>query len=374
MKRKLFLFFTRNTGLKDWEQSGILERELKYYTSLVEQGFEVAFVSYDIGSQKRLRRLIYPITLVCNQWRLSDEMFLWWVINVHARFVRRSAVVKTNQIIGGGVAKRFAVKRGLKLVVRAGHLPSDTALWRHGEASDRAKKIEDREGRILLSADRVVLTTEFMKTTVIEKHGISPRRIDVIPNYVDTDLFEPARLNKSEFPRAGYVGRLEPKKNVINLAKAFEGLDLELEIVGEGSLREELEATAKNARLNLLLRGQMANSMLAKFYQSLSFYVQPSHLEHHPKTLIEAMACGLPVIASNRKGNRELIQNMRTGILCETDSSSIRKSIVWILEHPEEAIELGSNARQFVADNFSMETVLKAEIKLLKRIATTVDH
>jgi len=213
-----------------------------------------------------------------------------------------------------------------------------------------------------------------MKTTVIEKHGISPRRIDVIPNYVDTDLFEPARLNKSEFPRAGYVGRLEPKKNVINLAKAFEGLDLELEIVGEGSLREELEATAKNARLNLLLRGQMANSMLAKFYQSLSFYVQPSHLEHHPKTLIEAMACGLPVIASNRKGNRELIQNMRTGILCETDSSSIRKSIVWILEHPEEATELGSNARQFVADNFSMETVLKAEIKLLKRIATTVDH
>lgn len=273
--------------------------------------------------------------------------------------------MKTNQIVGGGVAKRFANVRQIPLIVRAGHLPSDTAKWRFGEKSSRAKKVSSRERRLVRSADHVLVTTEFMRETLEKNYCIEQTKISVLPNYVDTREFRPTRKDVSLRIKAGYVGRLEQKKNVVALVESFSGLDVDLELIGDGSLKSELIDIASTLDVKLFIHERVPNRMLPEIYNGFSFYIQPSHLEHHPKTLMEAMACGLPVVASNRKGNRELIDDMRTGILCETDTESIRRAIDWLLKNPDYAREMGTNAREFITRHFDLERVLTEEKRIL---------
>jgi glycosyltransferase involved in cell wall biosynthesis len=365
MQKHLILFFTKDTGLRDWESVGLLDRELQYYRRLIKEGFRVTFVTYDGRGGKEYRTRIAPINLIFNRFGFSKKAYIWWLINRHGRVVKRRSIVKTNQIVGGGIAKNFARVGKIPFIVRAGHLPSDTAKWRYGEETQKARKVTAREKRIIESADQVMVTTSFMMSTIMENYNVEPWRIMVVPNYIDTSIFRPIDQSVPRKPLAGFIGRLESKKNVVALVESFSGLNIDLEIIGAGSLRGELVELARLKNIELRLRDPIPNHQLPLIYNRFSIYVQPSHLEHHPKTLLEAMACGLPVVASNRKGIRELIEDGKTGILCETEPESIREAVRWVIENPREARQLGAAAREFVVRNFNIDTVVNLEKMIL---------
>ncbi|MEK8023200.1 MAG: glycosyltransferase family 4 protein, partial [Candidatus Hydrogenedentota bacterium] len=168
-----------------------------------------------------------------------------------------------------------------------------------------------------------------------------------------------------------FVGRLSPEKNLRALLDAIRPLDVNLTIVGEGSLRTALEERSADMASRIRWRGIVPNAELPKHMDKAALYVQPSLYEGHPKTLIEAMACGLPVIGGDSPGIRDLIRHGETGWLCGTDPAGIREAIQTLMSRPDLRKQLGENARRHALDHFSLDRVVDLELSVLSEAAAS---
>ncbi|GAF93855.1 unnamed protein product, partial [marine sediment metagenome] len=207
--------------------------------------------------------------------------------------------------------------------------------------------------------------TEFMKQYALDRYSVSEDKVWVIPNYVLTDVFAPSSSHSRGNRCIIFVGRLAEQKNPWALLDAMRGLDAELVMVGDGPLREPLEAKASVEELAVKFLGNRPHRELPQHLNRATLFVLPSLYEGHPKTLLEAMSCGLPVIGTNVPGIRELIRHRETGYLCGTSPAEIRAAILKVLGDAKLREKMGRQARQFVVENFSVERVLTRELALL---------
>ena len=93
----------------------------------------------------------------------------------------------------------------------------------------------------------------------------------------------------------------------------------------------------------------------------------PSLYEGHPKTHIEAMSLGSAIIGANSPGIRNIIQDGVNGILCQTDSDSMIK-ISYLLANPQIRLSIGSKAREYANDRYSLNKIAKIEFDLYSKI------
>jgi glycosyltransferase involved in cell wall biosynthesis len=140
-------------------------------------------------------------------------------------------------------------------------------------------------------------------------------------------------------------------------------------MVGKGSLGETLAREAAERRLPVTFLGNVPNRELPRLYNSAAAFVMPSFIEGHPKALLEAMACGRPVIGTNVSGIRELITDGVTGMLCEPHPDSLRAAVRQVLSDEALGAKLGAAARAYVADRFALERVAEMEATLLEELA-----
>jgi len=128
------------------------------------------------------------------------------------------------------------------------------------------------------------------------------------------------------------VGRLEYQKNYEFIIKELSNLRLELQIVGEGSMKDELLNLAKKLNTNLRITQRMDNKELTRKFMNIKLFVIPSHFEGNPKVLLEAMAAGCVVFASNIKNHSEIIEEGVNGFLFELEDGAFRNKILEIIE------------------------------------------
>jgi glycosyltransferase involved in cell wall biosynthesis len=140
-------------------------------------------------------------------------------------------------------------------------------------------------------------------------YHVTQQRISVIPNYVNTDLFQPLAHCEERKSHLCFIGRLEKQKNVDSLLDALQGLDVSIDIIGSGSLEKQLRNKAHQAGLAAQFLGNLPHPSLPEFINRAALYIQPSLYEGHPKTILEAMACGKAVIGGDSPGTREVIQH-----------------------------------------------------------------
>lgn len=183
---------------------------------------------------------------------------------------------------------------------------------------------------------RYIALNEFCRAKFIEG-GLPRDRIVVKPNFV-----EAAAL--SDGPRRGalFVGRLSREKGAATLGRAVQGTDLEIDVLGDGPDRGDL-SEVKGIRL----RGAAAPSVVRHYMERAACLVMPSiWYENFPRTLVEAFAAGLPVIASRIGALAELVTHGETGLLVEAGSESgLREALRWAATHPAELERMGRNAR-----------------------------
>ena len=165
------------------------------------------------------------------------------------------------------------------------------------------------------------------------------------------------------------MGRIAPEKNLEALLQAVRALDVKLTIVGEGKLRPKLQKEFADLQDRVVWEGNVPNSQLPKYINESTIFVLPSFYEGHPKALLEAMSCGAPVLGTDSPGIRELIRHGNTGYLCGTDSEDIRVALEELLTRPTLLKELGSNARQYVVENYSLTKIGNMELNMLKEVA-----
>jgi sugar transferase (PEP-CTERM/EpsH1 system associated) len=245
----------------------------------------------------------------------------------------------------------------------------------HGwEVSDPRGAIKRRKRvRKLLSSwiSQFVAVSNDLRSWLIDDVGISEKKVVQIINGVDTDFYTPSRNRQSMRERFGIdpdsfvigtVGRLDPVKDHETLLRAFHRTSIRykhrklmLIVAGTGPLQERLKVLSKKLNIseNIIFTGQQDD--MKSLYQSMDIYILPSIAEGISNTILEAMASGLPVIASNVGGNIELVDQERTGFFFSPGSvDALGYMIERYLKSDFILRDHGFQSRQRAVDKYSI--------------------
>ncbi len=168
-------------------------------------------------------------------------------------------------------------------------------------------------------ADQIICNAAALKEELANHYAIPPHRLTVIPNGVDPDFFRPpASPSGSGPPVVLSVARLVPDKDHDTLIRAFRRVaedhpQAELWLVGEGPRREAIERLIQDCRLTHRVRFFPGQVDLRPFFQEASLLVLSSVTEALPNVVLEAMAAGLPVVATQVGGLPEVVAAGKTG-------------------------------------------------------------
>jgi sugar transferase (PEP-CTERM/EpsH1 system associated) len=246
----------------------------------------------------------------------------------------------------------------------------------HGrEASDPhgLNRKRNRLRRLLSPLVNCFVTVSFdLQRWLKETVGIPARKIVTIHNGVDTARFssggrEPGRralgLPQDQIV-VGTVGRLDPVKDQAGLLRAFK-LAREahpgalLVIVGDGPCRAELSALAAELGLGAWIRFLGERADVPLLLKGMDLFVLPSIAEGISNTILEAMATGLPVVATRTGGNLELVEDAVTGMLVPVDDpQALAGALAAYLSDPELRALHGRAGRQRAMDEFSLERMV----------------
>lgn len=366
-KKTLALFFTRGMSLKEWDNRGLLDREIKWYNQLAKFFKRIYFFTYgNKGDLEYQELLAENIVIVPNSSRLRNKNIYSFLLPfIHRETLRKVDILKTNQMDGSWAA--VIVKKLFKkpLVLRTGYTWS-RFCEREGKRLKRWV-VEWIERIAYSNADAVIVTSSEDLEYLREKYGLSDILATVVPNYVDTELFRPMRVKKKPNSLC-FVGRLTRQKNLMALLEALVGTPYSLDIIGEGEEEENLKRFVKRRGLKVNFLGTIPNQRLPEVLNQYEVFVLPSLYEGMPKVLLEAMACGLPVIGTDVEGIREIIHHGKNGFLCGLEVESIKKTLTELMTSRIVKKKLGGNARKTIENYFSLESCLTKELTLLSNI------
>lgn len=250
--------------------------------------------------------------------------------------------------------------------------------WIYGWAEKKAGKI----------TNKIIFVNQEERELAIARRILPPEKTITINNGVDlhkVDLFNTLQ-HRQEFRQRwgieendfliGYVGRLWEQKDPETLLKTIElcaDLPVRFLIVGDGPYKRRFEQTFKNTN-RVIMTGWLAEPM--EMYPAIDVLLLPSLWEGLSVTLIEAMAFGKPLIASNIKGNRECVWQGENGFLCTPrDPYSFRHAIATLVANPVQADQMGKCGHEkavvwFDADKNSRQVIslYEQELAALKEI------
>jgi glycosyltransferase involved in cell wall biosynthesis len=210
--------------------------------------------------------------------------------------------------------------------------------------------------RQLLHTDRIVdlfiSPSQFLRDKLVEMGFRGTIRH--LPNSIDVSRYSPAYT--SDEKSIVYFGRLSAEKGLLTLIDAVDGLPLTCKIIGEGPLRYTLEEQTRQRGIkNLLFLGYMDHEDLRRELSGSMFVVAPSEwYENNPLSVIEAFACGKPVVGARIGGIPELVEHQRSGLLFSPgDVDGLREALMQLLANPDRISDYGRNARARVEEYFS---------------------
>ncbi len=375
---KYALFFTRSVSLEKWLDIGIFSREKLIYESLIKSGAakKVVWFTYGVRDCEIADSLkengdldknidVVPIPKVLDSY-IGNFIYSFFSPIIRHNILKNIDVYKTNQTDGAWSALIAKFLYGKILFYRSGYVV--TVFLRRMKA-DMLKKIFFFCAECMLSkySDKIILASLCDAEYIVNKYGADRGKIEVITNYVDTDLFNPFGTYKVS-EKILYVGRLSRQKNLFNLVDVFTvDFGFSLDIYGDGPDLRELTEYVKKNKLRVSFFGKCDNRKLPEIYNKYFYYILPSLFEGTPKTLLEAMSCGLVVAASDVEGVNNIIKDGINGFLIKgVDSESIKKALVRAVS--SDLKEISRNARNFIVKNYSLEVAVKKEVCLIKNV------
>jgi glycosyltransferase involved in cell wall biosynthesis len=227
---------------------------------------------------------------------------------------------------------------------------------------------------ILSKAKAIIANSTGLKKTA---ERADPFPVRVISNGVDTSFFTP--MVKSAGREDGFcvlfTGRFQEQKNIFFLLKQFaaikdshKDINVTLELVGDGPQRNDILKLAQRSGIekNIVWHGWLDKNGLCAAYQRCDCFINPSLYEGSPNTVLEAMACGLPVIASDIMGNNELVIDNDTGLLFDlSHPTALKEKIDLLIRNRAIGAAMGQKARQRAESCFSWKKAAAAYRELL---------
>lgn len=354
------------SGIRALAETGQQSRILDGYMRPYAEAFgEVCYFSYLAESLDEFTSepaLLDRVRVLAPGRPISRGRRAVTMVGAHAAEFRRCRALRVFQITGVIPALLAKARFGVPYVTSYG-------FW-YAQLSEPGPKrllkgVVERLG--LRHAAAVIATTEELR----DRAALTARRVELIPNGVDLRLFRPADVPRPAGRRILYVGRFSPEKNLATVVTATSYVgDATFVLAGSGVLREPLQTLAREKNVPVEFLGVVEQATLPRVYGSADVFVLASFTEGHPKVLLEAMACGLPCVASDCAGNRSLITDGETGLLFDPHRpKELAARLRRIFDDPTLAARLGEAARKMIVERYDLSALVAREIALVRAIA-----
>jgi len=230
--------------------------------------------------------------------------------------------------------------------------------------------------------DAIIAVSEAVRGSLIKNYFLSPRKVFTVYNGVEIERFVNRKsliVNREKVVL--YLGRLDKDKGLTTLLEAvsnfqFSIFNFKLLVVGDGPEKTRLEKQTKELDLSDVVEfvGQVPYEETPKYYQAADVFVLPSEaLEGLPMTVIEAMAAGLPVVASKVGGVPEAVIDRETGLLVESGNvQKLSSALTKLLTDDGLREKMGQRAREVAEEKFSQEKMVAETINILRDVTTKV--
>ncbi len=359
-KKIIAVFFSLGVSLRVYQQKGHLDRYKAYFKALRSVCDELCLFTYGYREEKffddpAIRVFEMP-------YRFPNTVYAFLMPFIYRKQLRNVSLLHTIQMSGALpalVAKAIIRK---PLLVQCGYSWSQFARYAH-EAWWRRIAIGIVERSAFKNATTIIVTEETQ--AVYARRFAKKDAVYVVPNSVDIEKFKPCDVKKLN--RIVFVGRLAPQKNLFSLVESFSLMRdtvLGLDIVGSGPQEKSLRQMAERLKVRISFLGNVSNDALAEILPRYKALVLPSLYEGDPKVLLEAMAAGVPVIASNVAGTKELIRDRVTGFLCGLTPREIADTITNALRDEDVLAKVSREARAYIETerDFGKNSVRHLEI------------
>lgn len=247
------------------------------------------------------------------------------------------------------------------------------------------------EYEVLKHSDHLVAESQASKDHMVQDYGVDPARIEIIPCGVETSIFRPQdreearrQLGLREGPTLLFIGRLQPLKGIDTLLRCAHDVrrqraDVQVLIVGGGvdsgdpherQERERLHALTQELGLAEHVRfiDAQPQEKLAAYYAAAHVLVMPSHYESFGMVVLEAMACGTPVVASNVGGLASTVLPGQTGFLAPVgDVRAFAQCVEQLIDDPE-LWQSMSEAAYLRSQAYTWPRIMKRTLQLYRRL------
>jgi glycosyltransferase involved in cell wall biosynthesis len=238
-------------------------------------------------------------------------------------------------------------------------------------ANQFMRNLAQKESETAQKADYIVTISNYSIEKILKNYPVEKKKIRLVPNGVDTEKFKPQTANSElkrslgigDKPCALFVGNLVPRKGLQFLVQAAQTVTKQIGnatflIVGEGPQKNQIKGQLEKANLskNFLFLGNIKDSELPAIYNCADVFVLPSIQEGQGIVLLEAQACGKPIVAFDVGGINEAVQNGKTGFLAKHgNTDELTDALLKFLSDISLREKMGEAGRKFVLDNFTWD-------------------
>ncbi len=378
----LGVFFTRGISLKIWKESGLLDREkLIYEEHLKNRTFDQVYwftygkddkeLSQELCGLKEIHESIRIVQMpwIFNSW-IGCLIYSFLMPFLQWKILKKMDILKTNQMDGSWSGIITKVLLNKKLVLRTGYTLTQLrkkATKQNWKSSLKIFLYSLIEKIGYHFADIGVVTSNHSKVYIEKRYKTKINKVRVIPNFVDSDRFYPFADIEKYSDRIIFIGRLTPIKNIFNLISAISMTNLTLDIYGDGNLKDELSKYSKKLNSKVNFKGIISNSKVPEILNQYKYFVISSLFDSMPKTLLEAMSCGLICIGTDVIGINEIIVDGKNGFLFAGTEAILLKKKIDFVTHGDFG-HVGDNARKSVQKFYSIKEVIDKENRLFSEL------
>jgi glycosyltransferase involved in cell wall biosynthesis len=246
----------------------------------------------------------------------------------------------------------------------------------HGFSLDFYKRYHLTRLILKSIADRYISISQIM-TKEFAELGINPRRIRYLPNSVDPVVFHP--IEKKDSNLILFVGRVTRAKGLHILVESLQHLKTKVQLViigppdwdGEyfAAIKRKITEVNRTGKHIITYLGPQEQKEIIKWYQKASLFILPSFREASPVTILEALSCETPVIATNVGAISEMVCAGRNGLLVPPNNiSRLAESIQSLLDREDVRTKYGREGRKSIVENFSHDVIVGRLIKIYEEV------
>lgn len=312
------------------------------------------------------------LTLLPNLQDEHTHLYAWRLSGRHAEALSTCQVSRLFHATG--IVPAWLAKRRWQTPIAATYGYAYAQLARQSGHTARAAYYTLLEQLTMRTANAVLVTTE--QNAAYVRRFMPSERVHLVPNGVNLRRFYPAEQLPDGPPMVAFLGRLSAEKNPGSLLAAAHRLQpqtpIRLALIGDGPLRDSLTQEAQRLGVDAHFYGTVSHEQLPAILRAASAFVLPSFSEGHPKALLEAMACGLPVVASDISGNRSVVEPGINGLVFPAgDDAQLATQLAIILGDRAQAARLGRAAHETIARHYDLDQLVGREVALLHQLALT---